>query len=168
MPSQSDLTTRLAQIDWSRFFTVYGAAINVPEQIERLNSTDEKTALSGIRDLWAGLCHQEVQVSSAALPALPFILECLPASSEKVTAEILDILVGFAITTDPVRAEQYDRALGRVPEPQFLWVLELRAKLRKQLPRIAAFTTHKNPDIAEFANRFVREFNSTSGWEGES
>lgn len=43
MPSQSVLKTRLAQIDWSRFF-------NVPEQIERLNSFDEKVALSGAYD----------------------------------------------------------------------------------------------------------------------
>lgn len=168
MPSQSDLKTRLAQIDWSRFFTVYGAAINVPEQIERLNSIDEKVALSGTYDLQAGLCHQEVQIASAALPALPFILECLPGASEKVTAEVLFLLVGFVVTTDPVRAEQYDRAMGRAPEPQFLWEVEVRAELRKQLPRIEAFATHKNPDIAEFANRFVREFNSTFGWEGES
>lgn len=77
-----------------QFSTAYGDATNVPEQIERLNSPDEEVALSGIRDLWAGLCHQEVQIASAALPALPFILEMLPASSERVTSKVLDLLAG--------------------------------------------------------------------------
>ena len=107
-----------SRFDWSRFQTAYGAATNVPEQIERMNSRDKKVALSGIRELWAGLCHQEVQIASAALPALPFIIERLPAPSDKVTAEVLDILAGFAVTTDPVRAEQYQQALGHKPLPQ--------------------------------------------------
>jgi len=160
MASPVELRARLSAIDWSLFETAYGAATNVPQQIERLNSSDEKVALSGVRDLWSGLCHQEVQIASAALPALPFILEVLPASSDKVTAEVLDLLAGFAITTDPIGAEEYDRALGQVPSARPPWIAVLRARLQNELPLIEGFAMHQNPDIAECANRIIEELSS--------
>jgi hypothetical protein len=157
MASPDNLKLRLNAIDWSSFQTAYGAATNVPQQIERMNSPDEKVALSGIRELWAGLCHQEVQIASAALPALPFIMERLPAPSDKVTAEVLDILAGFAVTTDPLRAEQYQQALGRKSLPQPSWIVDVRSRLRAELDRIAAFTTHQNAEVAECAKRIIEE-----------
>jgi len=154
---EPDWQVRLNAVDWSRFRTVYGVATTVPEQIERLHSPDETIALSGAADLQAGLCREHVQIASAALPAFPFIIEMLPCSSERVTAGILDILVGFAITTNRVAMDRFASAVGKRRMPQPPWVEELREALRMALPRIAAYVTHHNPTISEFAQRFVDE-----------
>ena len=148
---------RLHAVDWSLFHTIYGVSTKVPEQIERLHSPDENIAISGAADLRAGLCHQHVQIASAALPAFPFIMEVLPASSEKVTAEILEILAGFAITTDRARMDQFASAVGKRRMLRPGWVEELRRALQMALPRVAAYATHENPAIAELARMFVDE-----------
>jgi len=148
---------RLHAVDWSLFHTIYGVSTKVPEQIERLHSPDENIAISGAADLRAGLCHQHVQIASAALPAFPFIMEVLPASSEKVTAEILEILAGFAITTDRARMDQFASAVGKRRMLRPGWVEELRRELQMALPRVAAYATHENPAIAELARMFVDE-----------
>jgi hypothetical protein len=157
MPPETDWQVRLNTVDWSQFHTIYGLATKIPEQIERLHSPDENIALSGAGDLRAGLCHQHVQIASAALPAFPFIMEMLPSASEKVTAEILEILVGFAITTDPVRMDQFASAVGKRRMPRPGWVQELREALRMDLPRIAVYATHENPAISELAKMFADE-----------
>jgi hypothetical protein len=163
MPPEIDWRVRLNAVDWSLFHTVYGAATTVPEQIERLHSPDEETALSSAGDLRAALCHRHVQIGSAALPAFPFIMEMLPSASERLTVEILDILVGFAITTNRVRMYRFASAVGkrRVPQPE--WVEELRRALQMALPRIAVYVTHENPTIAEAAKMFVDEMGKDTG-----
>ncbi len=157
MPPEADWQTRLAAVDWPRFRTLYGAADEVPELIAGLHSPDEAMALRAAGDLSAGLCHRHAQIASAALPAFPFIVERLPSAGEKVTAEILNMLVGFAISTDPVRMRQFASAVGkrRVAPPG--WVQELRDALRTALPQVARYATHQNPAIAESAKMFVDE-----------
>jgi hypothetical protein len=157
MPPETDWQARLNGVDWSQFHTIYGLATKIPEQIERLHSSDEKIALLAVADLCAGLCHQHVQIASAALPAFPFVLEMLPASSNKVKAEILDMLVAFAITTDPVRMQRFASAVGKRRTTRPGWVEELREALKAELPRIAAFATHEDPTIAEPAKMFADE-----------
>jgi len=162
MPPEADWQVRLNAVDWSLFHTVYGAATTVPEQIERLHSPDEKVALSGAGDLRAGLCHQHVQVASAALPAFPFIMEMLPTASEKVAVEILDILAGFAITTNRVRMDRFASAVGKRRMPPPGWVEELRRALQMALPQISIYVTHEDPTIAEAAKMFVDEMGKDS------
>ncbi|MGC9950291.1 MAG: hypothetical protein ABSF64_28325 [Bryobacteraceae bacterium] len=157
MPPQTDWQARLNAVDWPRFHTIYGAAGKVPEQIERLHSADETIALAAAADLQAGLCHRHVQIASAALPAFPFIMETLPLASERVTAEILEMLAGFAITTNRVGMARFASAVGKRPMPPPGWVEELRRALQMALPRIAAYATHENCTISEFARMFVDE-----------
>ena len=153
----TDWRVRLNAVDWSRFLTVYGVATTVPEQIERLHSSDEEIALSGTADLRAGLCRQHVQIASAALPAFPFIVEMLPSSSDRVTVGILELLVSFAITTNRVRMGRFATAVGKKAMPPPEWVEELRNALRMALPRIAVYVRHENPTISDFAQMFVDE-----------
>jgi hypothetical protein len=157
MPPETDWRARLHAVDWPRFHTIYGAATKVPEQIERLRSPDPEIALSAAGDLSAGLCHQHVQIASAALPAFPFIMEALDSSNERVAVEILEMLAAFAITTDPVRMRQFASAVGKRRMPQPGWVEELRKALQMALPRISVYATHENPAIAECANMFAGE-----------
>ncbi|MDQ5936624.1 MAG: hypothetical protein QG574_3960 [Cyanobacteriota bacterium erpe_2018_sw_21hr_WHONDRS-SW48-000092_B_bin.40] len=93
---------RLKRVDWSKYETAYGAASgtndwgSVGEQLLNLASQDDEKAMKAAHHLWCGLCHQHAFISSAALPALPFILEVLDNANETIALEILDILLGFA------------------------------------------------------------------------
>lgn len=155
MLPDADWRARLHVVDWSQFHTIYGAADTVAAQIERMHSPDEALALSAAADLAAGLCRQHVQIASAALPAFPFIVEMLPSASDQLAAEILGMLVGFAITTDPVRMRKFASAVGKRRVPPPAWVDELRKALQSALPRIREYTTHRSAAISQFAATFV-------------
>lgn len=117
-----DWRERLASVDWSAYESAYGSAAGVADQILSLRSLDREGRLQASHELWASLCHQHAFVSSAALPALPFLLEALEDANEELAVELLDILVGFAVCTSPRRAER----------PQ--WAEELAAGLEDAKP----------------------------------
>jgi len=145
---------RIRDIDWSQFQTAYGVATTVPKQLIQLRSEDEQATLSAAHDLWCGLCHQHVQVGSAALPALPFLMEVLIAAGDQLKIEILDILLGFAITTDPIRLEHWAKNSGHdVDRPA--WIAELRSALIEQLQVIAPLQAHSNSEVADFARAII-------------
>jgi len=135
---------RLARIDWANHRTAYGAATDVPGQLLRLVGKDTQDALDASHELWCGLCHQHAYVSSAALPALPFLLELLAVAEENLAAEILDILLGFARCTTPRR--------GEVPSE---WEVELRAALQLERTRFLTLTQHAHPEVSGFADAIV-------------
>lgn len=90
---------RMKAVDWSQYETAYGSAErnSVATKLSRLASHDHEDAMTAAHELWCGLCHQYAYISSAALPALPFILEVLDYANDELTLEILDILRGFAV-----------------------------------------------------------------------
>jgi hypothetical protein len=156
----ADWNRRLAQVDWSQFHTAYGVATDVPGQLRRLRSADQKEALAASHDLWSGLCHQHVQIGSAALPALPFLLEVFETAGDQLKVEILDILLGLAITSSPVRIDEFAKAIGAIGHAdaaRLPWVADVRSTLVRELPVIVPLRTHANPDIAEFSRRIVEE-----------
>ncbi|WP_131818104.1 hypothetical protein [Planctopirus hydrillae] len=145
-----DYKRRLDDIDWAHFQTAYGRADDVPAELLRLASSDHCTAMEATHKLWCGLCHQHAYVSSAALPALPFILEVLDSANDELTVEILDILTGFAICS----------TLGPKGASPNEWERNLRDKLRNELPRFTVLTSHGNEEIAGFAERIVENLNT--------
>jgi hypothetical protein len=144
---------RLKMIPWADFETAYGLAVSVPDQLRRLADADERTALAASHGLWCGLCHQHAYVSSAALPALPFILEILDRAGEQLTIEILDILMGFTVCTSPrapCTGPGFDRShLG--------WVAQLRAGVAAERPRLEQLAAHSNAEIAHLARKVLNE-----------
>ena len=128
---------KLDEIDWGQYQTAYGVAIDVPKQLERLASKDEEMACAAAEDLDAGLCHQHVDIDSAALPALPFLLEVLDSADQRLTCAILDILDGFATCTKPDYQPEWNKQKGP-------WVAKLREALRDELPRFRSL--QQNPD----------------------
>jgi hypothetical protein len=149
---------RINLIPWGNFSTAYGPAVKVPDQLRRLAGPDRKAALAASHDLWCGLCHQHVQVGSAALPALPFLLEVLDSADREMAVELLDIVLGFAIGVNRRRFLEFQRSRGRtelVPEEQ--WIADLRAALVGELPRFEGLATSSDEEIAGFAGRIVVE-----------
>jgi hypothetical protein len=143
--TDQDFRKRLNDIDWTQFQTAYGRADDVPAELLRVASADHSIAMKATHKLWCGLCHQHAYISSAALPALPFILDVLDRANDDLTVEILDILTGFAICS----------TLGpQGPSPNE-WERNLRDKMRSELPRFNALINHRNELVAGFAERIV-------------
>jgi hypothetical protein len=157
---------RLYAISWADFRTAYGPAVKVPDQLRRLAGRDEKAALDASHELWCGLCHQHVQVGSAALPAFPFLLEVLDSANRRLSVELLDILLGFAIGTNRQRAVAFQRSLGRkVIQPEEHWVSDLRSALVAELPRFRQLAVGKDEEVADFAEQIIAELAAVANAE---
>lgn len=157
VPKSRAFTERLAAVDWSSFDTAYGPATNVSDQLLRLSSPDKSIARQASHDLWCGLCHQHVQVGTAALPALPFLLEVMEIADDQLVVEILDIVLGLAKGVNRREYESFQRSEGREPRPDPEWIIELRGLLLKEDDRFNALSTHSNSEIGEFASAVLQE-----------
>lgn len=152
---------RLDAIDWATFGTAYGPAVAVPDQLRRLAGSNRAAAFAASNDLWCGLCHQHVQVGSAAVPALPFLLDVLDLADRDMTVELLDILLGFAIGVSRQRSEDFHRSIGRETPPEHQWVADLRAALLAEVPRFRRLAASHVEEIADFAVRTLAELGAT-------
>jgi hypothetical protein len=155
---------RLDLIAWGDFGTAYGPAMMVPDQLRRLAGSDREDALAAGFDLCSGLCHQHVQVGSAALPALPFLLEVLDSADREMAVQLLDILVGFALGVNRRRSVEYQLRLGRTePRPEKQWITDLRAAMIAELPRFEGLAASSDETIARFAGRILAELREGLG-----
>ena len=134
--------TQIKDIDWPSFNTAYGPAHRVPDQIVNLGSDQQEVALKAAHDLWCGLCHQHAYISSASLPAFPYIMATLEIANDLVSIEILDILVGFSsCDTDGVSHQD--------------WISSLHQCMRQEQPKFMLLAENGNPIIADFANTIL-------------
>lgn len=139
------LEERLADIDWVSFETAYGPAHGVPDQLAALSSGNRDAARKASHDLWCGLCHQHAYVSSAALPALPFLLDALESATGDLAIEILDILLGFATCTRDAPAAGAEAWEGR-----------LRQGLKDRIDVFRRFAAAPDEEIADFARTIMK------------
>jgi hypothetical protein len=158
----NDWNDRLATINWSRYQTAYGEASPVESQLRQLRSANREEALAATHDLWCGLCHQHVQIGSAALPALPFLLEVFATADDKLKTELLDIFLGLALASNPRRTAESAATMGHTAPPRPQWIDDVRSRLESALPSILPLRTHSDPDIACFAKQIADELASTN------
>ncbi|MEO0858078.1 MAG: hypothetical protein AAFY55_14630 [Bacteroidota bacterium] len=95
----------------------------MPNQLRRLALGEKSDALEASHNLWCGLCHQHAYVSSAAVPAFPFLMDVLRQCDAELRTELLDIIAGFVVCTD----HRHPEADGGVQR-------KLRALLQAELP----------------------------------
>ncbi len=129
-------------VDWASFNTAYGSAECVPDQLMSLGSDQDDIALKAAHDLWCGLCHQHAFVSSASLPAFPYIMATLETTNELVSIEILDILVGFS-SCDTDGFSHQD------------WINSLHQCMREEKHKFMLLAENRNPIIADFASTIL-------------
>lgn len=153
----AEFEQHLGDIRWADFDTAYGPAVDVPGQLRLLAGSDRQAALDATHELWCGLCHQHVQVGSAALPALPFLLKVLDQADQEIAIELLDILLGFALGVNRQRFEDFQRSIGREPPPEELWRTELRAALLAETPRFQTLAASPDENVAGFAITTLEE-----------
>ena len=143
---------QLSAVSWSDFDTAYGPATDLPGQLRRLAGPDLPDALAARHELWCSLCHQHVFVSTAAVPALPFILGALDVAGPQLTIEILDILLGFARCTKDAALKATEESYP-VPE----WLTVLSARMAAERGRFEVLTRHPNPEARQFAQDILNE-----------
>lgn len=97
----AELEAEFSRVRWSDYESAYGAADWIPLDLRFLMLGDHDQAMGAARRLWCGLCHQHAYASSAAEPALPWLIEALHASDASLQVEILDILLGILVCHDP-------------------------------------------------------------------
>jgi hypothetical protein len=148
---------RLKAIAWEEHPTAYGTAVTVPDQLRRIAAADRDAAIDAIRDLDANLCHQHVQLSSAAVPALPFLLEVLDGADSDLTVGLVNIMLGFATGVNRERTVASWRRLGRAAPSEAPWVAELRAALLAELPRFRRLAASSDKEVARHARWVVSE-----------
>ena len=148
---RSELFQRLQLIDWSNYETAYGPAVNVPKQLSQLLSHDRKERLSASHLLWCGLCHQHANISSAALPAWPYIFEAFSSADDQLMAEILDIVWGFV---------QHTGHREFACDKHGHWHFELRQQIRQDMAPYAALVDHKHSHIARFSTLIFDDLRS--------
>ncbi len=93
---RDEIEAGVGRVEWSEYQTAYSDGAAVPTDLRRLLFGDLESAMGAADHLWASLCHQHAYLSSAALPAYPFIALALSHAPERLAVEILDIIRGFA------------------------------------------------------------------------
>lgn len=158
---EPSIEERLKSISWADYHTAYGPAVDTPNQLLRLAGADRKAALDATHELWCGLCHQHVQVGTAAGPALPILLDVLNTADRELTVELLDILLGFAIGSNRQRTIEFQRSSGQVDiEPEAQWLADLRHALLAEMPRFEQLASAMDEEIAGFAKLIIEELNA--------
>lgn len=137
----------LTEVNWSEYNTAYGSAETVETQLILLRSENSKIAMKAAHSLWCGLCHQHAYISSAALPAFPFLIDTYQQSEEKLKVELLDIFLGFAI------------CLKRSKEPT-AWEEELLSELEARSHLFLESASSENEEISSFGNEITLRLNS--------
>jgi hypothetical protein len=115
---------RCKAIPWQQYDTAYGDASPILDYLITLAHNDPSASHAASHSLWCSLCHQHAFVSPTAIPALPFIFEVLDCADDKLTIEILDILLGFACCTNKTNNDDIAH-YGEDPFPP-PWQIELR------------------------------------------
>ena len=131
-------------IDWENLETAYGSAKPIPALLISVLSEQESVALDAASELEGYLYHQHVQLHTASVAALPFILEALTKTSVQVKEELLFVLVGYALATE-------DGFWVEKPK----WVSKVTELLCKEVNVIESFKNSESEDSVFFASQIT-------------
>lgn len=161
---------RLHEIDWPSYQHAYGNADNIPEHLTNLFSNDQERVYVAIEELDSSLCHQHVGVSSALLPAFPFLIEALhELSVVKNLGLLLELFWGITLVTSPpdrfYSIRVLDLSWTSIPNkpsmPNESYVQEIRQQLLLNRKVFTSFLNHLDSYIFELASMIVANFTET-------
>ncbi|MEW2391937.1 hypothetical protein AB0933_26635 [Streptomyces venezuelae] len=90
-----DLQLRLDGVDWGSLWTARGPGHMVPELIGKVASDDKKTAMDAVHDLYRLLVSKDA-ASTAAVPAIPFLVELMTDPDNKSRSTLLLLIADLA------------------------------------------------------------------------
>lgn len=109
-----DLQLRLEDVDWGSLWTARGPGHMVPELIGKVASDDKKTAMDAVHDLYRLLVSKEA-ASTAAVPAVPFLVELMTDPDNKSRSTLL-LLIADLADVHQARGGRGDAQLAAVRE----------------------------------------------------
>lgn len=109
-----DLQLRLDGVDWGSLWTARGPGHMVPELIGKVTSDDKKTAMDAVHDLYRLLVSKEAS-STAAAPAIPFLVELMTDPDNKSRSTLL-LLIADLADVRQARGGRGDAQLAAVRE----------------------------------------------------
>lgn len=129
------LAADMEKIDWASYETAYGSATPIPYDLKLLLFGNLSQAMDASHRIWCSLCHQHAFVSSAAEPALDYILLALNADSDRLKVEILDIILGFTVCRN-------------ASEPH---TVTITSRLVKEKERFRSLASASSVEVRDFA-----------------
>jgi hypothetical protein len=142
---QASLSCEIDSIPWEDYDTAYDAPKSVPLDLKFLLFGDQKQALDAAHRLWCGLCHQHAYMSSAAEPALPFLMLALRESEDLIRIELLGILLGFV----------------RCHRPEVGFTLRVLLSIIELRNEIEELKSSKHKEVADFARSVCEALNES-------
>ncbi|MFK4071319.1 hypothetical protein [Streptomyces sp. NPDC029674] len=109
-----DLQLRLDDVDWGSLWTARGPGRMIPELIGKVASDDKKTAMDTVHDLYRLLVSKEAS-STAAVPAIPFLVELMTDPDNKSRSTLL-LLIADLADVRQARGGRGDAQLAAVRE----------------------------------------------------
>ena len=103
MKEQQALWMRLREEKWADYEVASGKADRVPKLLRDLASRKAVRSMKASHDLWRVLCSGGVR--SAAVPAVPYLMEIMQIASKDVKAEIADVLKCCALGAPAVEGD---------------------------------------------------------------
>ncbi|GAA4126481.1 hypothetical protein [Actinomadura keratinilytica] len=94
-PARS-LRLRLAEVDWGSLWAARGPAHEVPGRIAKLASDDEDTAQAAVKRLYALLAYRGSASPSAAVRAVPFLVERMLIPTNRARNTLLLLIADIA------------------------------------------------------------------------
>jgi hypothetical protein len=146
---RAELTARIAAIPWGEYLTAYGPATNVPPLLEQLLFGTEQSADEAVGHLLCALCHQDVEVDSAALPCFPFLVLAFEHAGEDLALFLLDLI--HRLVTCEGGASDPDRDA---------WLPLLRKSFAAAVSTFESYAGHPNFQVRKYAGDIVREINA--------
>ena len=143
----AEISSKIEAVNWGAFQTAYGDAIPVAQDLMLLLFGSLAQAMDATHRLWSSLCHQHAYVSSAAGPALDFVLIALVEAPPLLKAEILDIILGL------LRGRLVDEPFSVIIVRRILAIEPFFADLRSDSTKL----------VAEFASEICDEIGIVKG-----
>ncbi|MFI7322394.1 WD40 repeat domain-containing protein [Streptomyces venezuelae] len=109
-----DLRLRLDAVDWGSLWTARGPGHMVPDLIGKVASDDKKTAMDAVHDLYRLLVSKDA-ASTAAVPAIPFLVELMTDPDNKSRSTLL-LLIADLADVRQARGGRGDAQLAAVRE----------------------------------------------------
>ncbi|MEO3826311.1 hypothetical protein [Actinomadura sp. B10D3] len=132
-----DLRKRLHEIDWGSLWAARGPAHEVPDLIAQVASEDEDTAQDAVKDLYKLLAYRGDTSPSAAVHAVPFLVEQMLIPTNRARNTLLLLIA--------------DIADGRG---------KAREAVREALPSLLHLQNDEHPPIRWAAGELARAFST--------
>jgi hypothetical protein len=141
-----ELAAQIARVPWDKYRTAYPPATDVAAVLEQLLFGTTSQADEAVLYLQNALCHQDVEVDSAALPCAPFLLVAFENASEHLALCLLGLMHSCitleACASDPSRDE---------------WAPLLRHTFAASASTFTPYVNHPNLEIRKSAEDILRE-----------